>query len=155
VTSAVIVSIRVDATPARAFELFTLEIGTWWRPNPLFSVTPDGDGVLHFEPGVGGRLLTTRADGGQHEIGRITAWEPGERLALSWRHATFADDETTWLDVLFEPIGDATRITVHHCGWDAIPAGHVARHGFELMLFQRRCAENWQLLLRSLRNLAG
>ena len=55
-TAAVIVSIRVGATPLRAFEAFTEEIGEWWRPNPLFALTPRGDGRLRFEPGEGGRL---------------------------------------------------------------------------------------------------
>src|SRR5262249_20232379 len=43
-TAAVIVSIRVSATPLRAFEAFTEEIGEWWRPSPLFALTPRGDG---------------------------------------------------------------------------------------------------------------
>ena len=37
-TAAVIVSIRVDATPLRAFEAFTEEIGVWWRPSSLFAL---------------------------------------------------------------------------------------------------------------------
>ena len=37
-TAAVIVSIRVGATPLWAFEAFTEEIGEWWRPNPLFAL---------------------------------------------------------------------------------------------------------------------
>jgi hypothetical protein len=41
-TAAIIVSIRVDATPLRAFEAFTEEIGQWWRPNPFFALTPRG-----------------------------------------------------------------------------------------------------------------
>src|SRR5262249_15633853 len=62
-TAAVIVSIRVGATPLRAFEAFTEEIGEWWRPNPLFALTPRGDGHLRFEPGEGGRLVATLANG--------------------------------------------------------------------------------------------
>jgi hypothetical protein len=40
--------------------------------------------------------------------------------------------------VRFEAMGEQTRVTVEHRGWDEIPQDHVARHGFELMLFQRR-----------------
>jgi uncharacterized protein YndB with AHSA1/START domain len=134
-TAAVIVSIRVDATPLRAFEAFTEEIGEWWRPNPLFALTPRGDGHLRFEPGEGGRLVATLANGKEFEVGRITVWEPGERLALTWRQATFASGRSTQLDVRFEAVGDQTRVTVEHRGWDEIPQDHVARHGFELMLF--------------------
>ena len=70
-TAAVIVSIRVDATPLRAFEAFTEEIGEWWRPNALFALTPRGDGHLRFEPAEGGRLVATLANGKEFEVGRV------------------------------------------------------------------------------------
>ena len=148
-TAAVIVSIRVDATPLRAFEAFTAEIGEWWRPNSLFALTPRSDGHLRFEPGVGGRLVATLVNGTEFEVGRITVWRPGERLVLTWRQATFAPGQSTELEVRFEALGDVTRVTVEHRGWDGIPRDHVARHGFALMLFQRRQAEHWRVLLAS------
>jgi hypothetical protein len=90
------------------------------------------------------------ANGKEFEVGRITVWKPGERLALTWRQATFAPSQSTQLDVRFEAVGDQTRVTVEHHGWNQIPQDHVARHGFELMLFQRRQAEHWRGLLRLL-----
>lgn len=152
--SAVIVSIRVDATPARAFAAFTEEIGHWWQASPLFQLTPRGDGTLRFEPGEGGRLVTTLANGREHEIGRISVWLPGERLVVGWRQASFRPDQATELEVRFEPVGAQTRVTIEHRGWSGIPQGHAARHGFELMLFQRRAAEHWQALLRRMAPLA-
>ena len=150
-TAAVIVSIRVDATPLRAFEAFTEEIGKWWRPSPLFALTPRGDGDLRFEPGEGGRLVTTLANGKEFEVGRIMVWKPGERLALTWRQATFAPGQSTQLDVRFEAVGeDETRVTVEHRGWDSIPQEHLARHGFPLQAFQMRQAEHWRALLAAL-----
>jgi uncharacterized protein YndB with AHSA1/START domain len=149
-TAAVIVSLRVAASPLRAFEVFTGEIGDWWVPNGLFMLTPRGDGRLRFEPGEGGRLVTTLPDGEEHEVGRITAWQPGERLALSWRQASFAPGEATEVEIRFEPVGDETRVTVEHRGWDSIPQAHAARHGFPLMPFQHRQAEHWRTLLASL-----
>lgn len=149
-TAAVIVSIRVGATPLRAFEAFTAEIGSWWRQNPLFALTPRGDGELRFEPGEGGRLVAMLANGREFEVGRIIIWKPGERLALAWRQATFSPGQSTELDVRFEAVGDETRVTVEHRGWDEIPRDHVARHGFELMLIQRRLAEHWRVLLSAL-----
>ncbi len=154
-TAAVIVSLRVDASPLRAFDAFTAEIGTWWQASPLFMLTPRGDGRLRFEPGEGGRLVTELPTGKIFEIGRISVWQPGERLVLSWRQATFRPDQTTELEVRFEAVGEQTRITIEHRGWDSIPQEHAARHGFELMLFQRRAAEHWQTLLRSLRTMVG
>src|SRR5262249_31467885 len=149
-TAAVIVSIRVDATPLRAFEAFTEEIGEWWRPNPLFALTPRGDGQLRFEPGEGGRLVATLANGKEFEVGRITVWNPGERLALTWRQATFAPGQSTRVDGRFVGVGGQTRVTGEQRRWDELPQDHVARHGFELMLFQRRLAEHWRVLLTAL-----
>lgn len=142
-TAAVIVSLRVKASRERAFEAFTGEIGAWWRPHPLFPLTPLGDGILSFECGVGGRLLATLQAGNSYEVGRVLVWQAGERLVFTFRPASFAPNQTTEVDVRFDAIGDETRITIEHRGWDAIPQGHAARHGFPLMLFQRRLAEFW------------
>jgi uncharacterized protein YndB with AHSA1/START domain len=148
--SAVIVSLRVNVTPQQAFDVFTQEIGAWWQPNGLFQLTPRGDGALRFEPGEGGRLVTDLPNGKTFEIGRITAWAPGERLAFTWRQATFAPEQVTHVEVRFEPVGDETRVTVEHRGWDVIPQEHVARHGFPLQVFQMRQGEHWRVLLAAL-----
>lgn len=145
--SAVIVSLRVKATPEEAFAVFTEEIDQWWRPNALFQLTPRGDGELRFEPGENGRLVTALPNGQEFEIGRITAWTPGAHLGFTWRQATFAPDQQTHVQVRFEVVGDDTRVTVEHRGWDAIPPEHAARHGFPLHVFQLRQAEHWRVLL--------
>ena len=147
-TSRVLVSLRVAATPERAFEAFTSEIGTWWKPNDLFRFTPGSPGRLAFELGVGGRFTATLANGKVFEIGRITAWEPGRRLAFTWRQASFAPDQVTAVEVRFEPVGAETRVTVEHRGWDSVPQEHVARHGFPDRVFLQRHGEWWQDLLR-------
>lgn len=153
--SAVIVSLRVDATPEEAFDVFTQEIGAWWKPNGLFQLTPRGDGVLSFEPGETGRLITRLPNGHVFEIGRITAWAPGERLAFTWRQATFSAEQQTTVEVRFEPVDGGTRVTVEHRGWDAIPQEHAARHGFPLNVFQMRQGEHWRALLASMAGQVG
>lgn len=153
--SAVIVSLRVEATPEEAFDVFTQEIGAWWKPNGLFQLTPRGDGVLSFEPGENGRLITRLPNGHVFEIGRITAWAPGERLAFTWRQATFSAEQQTTVEVRFEPVDGGTRVTVEHRGWDAIPVEHVARHGFPLNVFQMRQGEHWRALLASMAGQVG
>ena len=153
--SRVLVALRVPAAPARAFAVFTDDIAQWWRPSPLFQFTEHRNGRLTFEPGPDGRLTETYDDGSVFEIGRIRAWEPPHRLALSWRQASFGPDQETEVHIRFEPIGDETRITVEHFGWDAVPTEHAARHGFPLGLFQLRLGEWWQSLLRSQIGLHG
>lgn len=150
-TSRVIVSLRVKASPTRAFDVFTREIGLWWKPNDLFRFTPRSPGTLSFEPGPEGRLIETLPNGKIFEIGRILAWEPGARLAFTWRQATFRPDQGTQVEVLFEPVGEETRVTVTHLGWDSVPADHVARHGFPDAVFLRRHGEWWQVLLAGLK----
>ncbi len=148
--SRVLVALRVEADPMRAFEVFTRDIGLWWRPNPRCAFTPRDPGVLAFEGGEGGRLVTTLASGKVFEIGRISVWSPPERLMFSWRQATFAPDQDTEVEVRFEAVGAQTRVTVEHRGWDTVPATHVARHNFPDAIFLRRHGEWWQALLGAL-----
>ena len=147
--SRVVVALRVKASPDRAFEAFTREIGAWWKPNALFAFTPRDPGRLAFEPGADGRLIETLANGKVFEIGRVRAWEPPTRLVFGWRQASFAPNQDTEVEVRFEPVGEETRVTVEHMGWDTVPAAHVARHGFPNALFLTRHGEWWQALLKS------
>jgi uncharacterized protein YndB with AHSA1/START domain len=151
VASSVFVSVRVKATPGRAFQAFTEEIGRWWHPNGLFAFTRGQPGTIALEPGIGGRFTETQPDGTAFEIGRVIAWEPPHRLVLSWRQASFAEDQSTEVHVRFEPVGDETRVTVEHFGWETIPQEHAARHGFPLGVFLQRHAEWWQILLSRMR----
>jgi uncharacterized protein YndB with AHSA1/START domain len=155
VSSKVLVSLRVAADARRAFDVFVGEIGSWWRPNALFHFTPRSPGQLAFEPGLGGAFTETLANGKVFEIGRITAWEPGARLAFTWRQANFGPAQSTEVDVRFEPLGAQTRVTVEHSGWETVPQSHVARHTMPDAVFLRRHGEWWQDLLRSYRNAAA
>ena len=150
-TSKVFISVRVPADPKRAFEAFTREISSWWRPDRLFQITPGGDGELAFEPGVGGRLVTHLNDGETFEIGRISVWEPGKRLVFGWRPASFSPGQSTEVEVLFEPVGNETRVSIEHRAWDTIPQRHVARHGFPEPVTLRRVADWWRTSLSALR----
>jgi hypothetical protein len=151
-TSKVYVALRVSADPMRAFEAFTQEIALWWRPSGLFQVTPDGDGKLAFEPGVGGRLFTTLADGQEFDIGRISVWDIGRRLVFQWRQASFGVEQLTEVEVCFEAVGDETRVSIEHRAWDTIPQMHVARHGFPEHVTLQHVADWWRLSLASLRD---
>jgi uncharacterized protein YndB with AHSA1/START domain len=152
-TSRVLVALRVKATPQRAFAAFVEEIGAWWRPNGLFQTTPRAPGRLAFEPGEGGRLTETLANGKVFEIGRITRWAPPEKLVFSYRQANFPPDLHTEVEVSFEAVGAETRVTVEHRGFDQVPAG-AARHGFPDQVLLVRLAEWWRAQLASLDELA-
>lgn len=147
--SRVMIALRVRATPMRAFEAFTAEIGQWWKPNSLFAFTPRAPGVLSFEGAE--RLIETREGGKVFEIGKVTVWDPGARLVFGWRQAAFTPDMATEVEVLFEAVGEETRVTVNHVGWDSVPTEHVAKHGFPEAVFLARHGEWWRVLLGSLR----
>lgn len=149
-SSAILVALRIKASPARVFEAFTSEVASWWKPNALFRFTPRSPGVLAFEPRLGGAFTETLANGKVFEIGRVTAWAPGEHLAFTWRQAAFAEGQETHVSVRFEPAGEETRVTVEHRGWDTVPADHVAKHSFPERVFLTRHGEYWRALLREL-----
>ncbi len=149
-SSRILVALRVRATPERAFDAFTREIAAWWRPNALFGFTPRGPGVLAFEGETGGRLIETLPGGKVFEIGRIRDWSPPQRLVFGWRQASFAPDQATEVSVRFEAVGEETRVTVEHTGWETIAQASAARHGFPLPVFLHRHAQWWQSLLHAL-----
>ena len=149
-TSKVYVALRVKATPERAFAVFTAEIGDWWRPQGLFQTTPRAPGRLAFDPaGEGGRLIETLAGGKVFEIGKVLAWEPPSRLVFSWRQAAFPPDLHTEVEVCFEAVGEETRVSVEHRGFDQVPAESAARHRFPDHALLARLAEFWQAQIRA------
>lgn len=151
---AVTVTVQVPLSPARAFAVFTEETDLWWRRGPRFRVAGREPGRIYFEAGAGGRLLESFATpSGERvvETGRITEWTPGERLAFEWRASNFAAEEKTFVEVLFAPSGDGTKVTVRHSGWSAIRTNHPVRHGQDVEAFVRTMGMWWGDLMRSLR----
>ncbi|MBY0423752.1 MAG: SRPBCC domain-containing protein, partial [Parvularculaceae bacterium] len=101
----------MDAPLERVFTAFTEDIAAWWVPDPLFAITPRGDGVLAFEGGAGGRLVATPAEGAAFTVGTIAVWDPPRRLVFDWRQTSFSPDMQTEVEVVFEPVGAETRVT--------------------------------------------
>ena len=141
-SASVTVALRVKASAERAFDVFTGDIGLWWRPNVLFATTPRPPGVLAFEGGS--RLVETLADGKVFQIGRVTAWERPSRLVFTWRQAAFPPNLATEVEVLFEPVGDETRVSIEHRGFDRVPADNAARHSLPDAVLLRHVASWWR-----------
>jgi uncharacterized protein YndB with AHSA1/START domain len=131
-----VTSTTVAADPHTAFEVFTGGIARWWRRGTHYWNDPGRGLRVEFEPGVGGRFLEVYDDGA-FEIGRVTAWEPGERLGFTWREATWDATAATTVDVRFEAVDGGTRVTVRHGGWDAAgqrdSAGNYSHGWVELL----------------------
>ena len=113
--------VEVPTDPDTAFKAFTEELDYWWVRGPINHWAGGRMRAMRCEPGVGGRLLEVYDEptGDSLELARITAWEPGRRLA--WRSSV--DDVET--EVSFEPSGTMTEVRVVA----RIPAGGVDRGG--------------------------
>jgi uncharacterized protein YndB with AHSA1/START domain len=147
------VTTLVAVDPVRAFDVFTREIGQWWKSGPRYRFDPEKSGTLRFEPGIGGRLVEVHdaKTGAGFEVGRVLVWEPGSRLVFEFRGRDFAPGERTEVEVRFEAEGQGTRLTLEHRGWDKIPAGHPARHGFTGRVFGDMIGLWWADLLVAIR----
>ncbi|MBO0691170.1 MAG: SRPBCC domain-containing protein [Candidatus Dormibacteraeota bacterium] len=114
-------TIEVAVDPATAFQIFTEEIGQWWRPGPINWNDSRRAVGIRIEPGVGGRWLEIYDDaaGDVFECGRVLAWEPGARLVVSYRDAGH-DIDGTEVEVRFDAVTGGTRVTVEHRGWERV-----------------------------------
>ncbi len=150
-------SVLVAVAQDEAFRIFTEEIDQWWRRGPQFRVAGKRRGIIHLEPGVGGRLFEsfespgTTAGARVLETGRVTAWDPPKRVAFEWRAVNFAPHEKTEVEVVFEPSPSGTLVTVTHQGWSKIRPDHPVRHGLEVAPFIGMMGMWWGKLLSSLR----
>jgi uncharacterized glyoxalase superfamily protein PhnB len=96
-------TVEVSADPKTAFTAFTEELDLWWVRGPINAYDSGRLVEMRCEPGVGGRILEVY-DGDALELARITAWEPGRRVA--WKSSL--DDVS--IDVRFEPIAAGTLV---------------------------------------------
>jgi hypothetical protein len=121
-------TVEVDVDPATAFQVFTEEIGSWYRSGRYSWNAPERAVGIRFEPGVGGRLLEVwdEASGQGYEMGRILIWEPGVRLVFQYRNAHLPADPLTEVEVRFDPLGGGTMVTLEHRGFDRLPP-HIGK----------------------------
>jgi uncharacterized protein YndB with AHSA1/START domain len=122
-TASVVRTVEVAIDPEEAFEVFTQEIGAWYRGGSHSWTDPSRAVGIRFEPGVGGRWIEVwdATSGEGFELGRIRVWEPGERLVVTYRAFDIPPDVRTEIEVRFEPIGTGTRVTLEHRGLDQLP----------------------------------
>lgn len=106
-TESITAVVTVGLGPDEAFRVFTEDVGAWFRLTP--ASFPVAVSTVAFDLGDPRRFVAIPADGAEPlEIASITAWEPGRRLA-------FSDDDTE-VEVRFEPVDGATRVTLVHRG---------------------------------------
>lgn len=123
----------VPASPDDAFAIFTEEVGLWWRTGTPYWNDPERGLSVRIEPHVGGRFMEVHdLDTGEgFEVGRVTAWEPGSRLALSWTQAGWPDDAATEVEISFEPHEGGTRVRLEHSGFERVPGAASFVGGYD------------------------
>ena len=109
-------SIRVNAEPARAFEVFTAGLGRWWPRDKGIGKLPMKSAVM--ETRLGGRWYELADDGTQTNVGRIIVWEPPQRFVITWDINSKWKPDTTIsseVEVKFIPDGiNRTRVELEH-----------------------------------------
>jgi len=112
----IIKSIRVKATPERAFQVFTHNSIIWWPPTYTIGSSPMKEIVL--ESHLGGRWFEIGEDGSQCQWGDVLAWEPPNRLVLAWRIGMdwqFDPKLLTEVEVTFKDVGGGeTEVQIVH-----------------------------------------
>ena len=115
----------VNATQARAFEVFTADIGSWWTPEHHILQAELAEMI--FEPAVGGHVIDRGVDGSECRWARVLVYEPPRRVVISWDVSLAWQLETdpartSEIEVRFiEEQPGWTRVELEH--------RHLDRHG--------------------------
>jgi uncharacterized protein YndB with AHSA1/START domain len=108
--------IVVSVGQATAFEVFTARMTDWWPSEHHIGSAPIEQIVV--EPREGGRWYTRHEDGSETSTGFVAAWEPPERLVVTWQIGAdwhYDPGLITTVEVRFVPEGpDRTRVLLEH-----------------------------------------
>ena len=109
-------SVHTKAPPAKAFDIFTGQMGLWWPKGRTVGPPPHVRIVL--EPRAEGRWYEIDAAGRETVWGKVLAWEPPGRLLACWQlNARFEYDPdlVTEIELTFAPAPDGgTDVTLEH-----------------------------------------
>jgi uncharacterized protein YndB with AHSA1/START domain len=143
--------IVVPVSAERAFTVFTAQMTSWWPSDHHIGSAPIEEIVI--EPHEGGRWYTRHTDGTETSTGHVVAWEPGERLVITWQiGADWKYDPrlVTTIEVrLVEEAPDRTRVLLEHRDLEAFgPEAERMRQTFE-------APDAWQATLAAFAGAAG
>lgn len=110
----------VDATPEKAFKVFTDGVDRWWPREHHIGTSPLKRAII--EPREGGRWYSECQDGTECDTGKVLAWEPPKRVVLAWQITAqwqFDPAFVTEVEVNFISEGPKqTRVTLEHRNLD-------------------------------------
>jgi uncharacterized protein YndB with AHSA1/START domain len=138
-------SIVVEAPIERAFRVFTEEFGSLKPPEHNLLSVPIAETV--FEPRVGGHVYDRGADGSECRWARVLAYEPPNRVLLSWdisprwQIETDPDKTSEWEVRFTAEAPNRTRVDLEHRnlerhgeGWESERDGVAGDQGWPLYL---------------------
>jgi uncharacterized protein YndB with AHSA1/START domain len=121
-TVAVRRSVTVNASPERAFEVFTAGFSSWW-PLASHHIGKTAATEVVIEPRAGGRWFERDADGNECNWGLVHEFDPPSRLVLAW-HLTPEwgydpdPEKATEVEVTFTPVDGGTLVELEHRGFE-------------------------------------
>jgi len=150
-------SIVVEASITRAFKVFTEDFGTFKPREHNLLAVPIAETI--FEPRVGGHIYDRGEDGSECRWARVLAYDPPNRLVLSWdisprwQIETDPDRTSEWEVRFTAEAENRTRVDIEHRnlerhgeGWEGVRLGVDSDQGWPLYLqrfhdlFPRRAA---------------
>lgn len=117
-------TIRVKASQAHAFAIFTSGLGRWWPRTATIGAPPLK--IVVMETRLGGRWYEESEDGSQANVGKILVWEPPHKFVVSWDiNSNWKPDTTvsSEVEVRFLADGpDATLVELEHRNFERMGA---------------------------------
>jgi uncharacterized protein YndB with AHSA1/START domain len=129
-------SVTVRCPQARAFALFTREVGSWWPLTRGFSRDGERANEIFIEDREGGRFYERFTDGSEAEIGRVIRCEPPSLIAFTFTSPAW--DAVTEVEVRFTAASEGTRVDLEHRGFEISP---------QMQARSERFAEGWSAIL--------
>ena len=137
--------IVVDAPIERAFSVFTEDFGSF-KPREHNMLAVDIAETV-FEPHAGGHVYDRGVDGSECRWARVLAYEPPDRVVISWDISPHWQietdlDKTSEVEVRFiAETPERTRVELEHRnldrhgdGWEGVRAGVDSGDGWPLYL---------------------
>jgi uncharacterized protein YndB with AHSA1/START domain len=138
-------SVVVEAPIERAFKVFTEGFGSFKPPEHNLLAVPIAETV--FEARVGGHIYDRGTDGSECRWARVLAYEPPNRVLLSWdisprwQIETDPTKSSEWEVRFIAETGSRTRVELEHRnlerhgqGWESERDGVAGDQGWPLYL---------------------
>jgi uncharacterized protein YndB with AHSA1/START domain len=104
-------SVRVNASQAHAFDVFTSGLARWWPAGHSIGNKPRKTSII--ETRLGGRWYEVSEDGSEATVGKVLVWEPPHRFVVSWDiNSKWKPDTSVSSEVEVRFVADGPKATI-------------------------------------------